>query len=189
MRNPRFDAAFKIIFGEVGAERRTMGFLNAIPGLTDKDQIEGIEILDPGIVALDQNDRTVFVNVLVRARCTTMSGRIFVIEMQKEPFPRHSNRWIYYSARHLIQFGASMHRKIKEEKKADQHLPKKPSYDLYRRLEPVKVVTVLDFEPTADPLQNARDIVVHGDIKERTTNALASELLSWRERGCLLPRR
>ncbi len=50
---------------------------------------------------------------------------------------------------------------------------------MYRLLEPVKVVMVLDFELTADPLHNAKDIVVHWDITELMTNMLASELLSW----------
>eukprot|EP00961_Rhodomonas_salina_P295549 3935556-Rhodomonas_salina.1 len=182
MRNPRSDPAFKIVFGEEGAERRTIGFLNAVLGLKSKNEtIKEIQILDPSKVSMEF-DRTLFVHVLLQAHCTTFDGQQFVIEMQKESIPQHSNRWIYFCARQLMKAGVFMQRSIKNEaakRKENNESLQIGSNDFYRRLDPVKVVTILNFDPTADSVHNTEDFVVHWDITERRTHRIASNLLSW----------
>ncbi len=178
VRDVRYDETFKILFGEEGGEGRTISFLNAVlKSELQDDYIESIKFLDGTMNSAV--DRTIHFDVKVEATCTTHKGNRFIIEMQKARIPGHTNRWVYYGARELSQMGERNYKKAlaiveKEERK-------KAHRAHYRALDPVKVITILDFdEPvTQREMHNSQDLLVHWDICERVSKEIASPLLSW----------
>lgn len=178
VRDVRYDETFKILLGEEGRENRPLSFLNAIfsPKTTD-DKIKDIKFLDGTLNSAV--DRTLHFDVKIEALCETFNGQRFIIEMQKARIPGHMNRWVYYGARELAMMGERNYKKALEiENSVDRQ---KAHARHYQRLDPVKVVSILDFDnsATAEELCNAKDIVVHWDICERESNKTSSNLLSW----------
>ena len=178
VRDVRYDETFKILFGEEGGENRTISFLNAVlSSELHDDLIESIKFLDGTMNSAV--DRTIHFDVKVEATCTTFNGNRFIIEMQKARIPGHTNRWVYYGARELSQMGERNYKKalaiIGQEERKKAHRAH------YRALDPVKVITILDFdEPiTQREMKNGRDLLVHWDICERESKEIASPLLSW----------
>lgn len=179
VRDVRYDETFKILLGEEGGEHRTISFLNAVlnPKAKKDQMIQSIKFLDGSLTSAI--DRTLHFDVKVEGLCKTYNGQRFIVEMQKATIPAHTNRWVYYGARELAAMGERNYRRSIEEpnKEAEQSAQRAH----YQRLDPVKVVTILDFDypKTREELRNVDDILVHWDICERSSKDVASQLLSW----------
>jgi predicted transposase/invertase (TIGR01784 family) len=185
VRDVRYDETFKILLGEEGAEPRAVSFLNAVfQPKTDEDRIKDIRYLDGTMHSVV--DRTLHFDVKIEGLCETFAGQRFIVEMQKARIPSHTNRWVYYGARELAAMGERNYRKALAQ--ASSELRTKAHKEHYQRLDPVKVVTILDFDTpkTGEELKNNHDILVHWDIRERQSKDIATPLLSWTY--VLLPR-
>mmetsp|Transcript_15971 Transcript_15971/g.38162 ORF Transcript_15971/g.38162 Transcript_15971/m.38162 type:complete len:350 (+) Transcript_15971:61-1110(+) len=170
IRDPKIDSVFKILFGEEGGESRTMAFLNSVL-YSDKedDRIEEIQLLDRTMNSMDpRNERVLYFDILLEARCRTSSGKRFVIEMQRQSSNAAAERWISYGARELLE--------LSKRVQQDESIASTAYYD---KLLPVKVVTILDFTPTEDFLKNDADVIVEWDIREKKTSQVVSNILSW----------
>ena len=178
VRDVRYDETFKILLGEEGREHRPISFLNAVfaPKVTD-DKIKEIKYLDGSLNSAV--DRTLHFDVKIEALCETFNGHRFIIEMQKARIPGHMNRWVYYGARELAMVGERNYKRALEIKNSEDR--KKAHARHYQRLDPVKVITLLDFdnEVAAGELCNGKDVIVHWDICERGSKNISSNLLSW----------
>jgi hypothetical protein len=177
VRDVRYDETFKILLGESGAEARAISFLNAVlaPKKTD-DRIKSIRYLDGTLTSAV--DRTLHFDIKIEGLCETFNGQRFIIEMQKAQVPGHINRWVYYGARELCLMGERNYKKALEAENKER---KKLHLRHYQRLDPVKVVTVLDFDSLKgqEDFCNSKDIVFHWDICERRSKKISSKLLSW----------
>ena len=111
-------------------------------------------------------DRTLHFDIKIEGLCETFNGQRFIIEMQKAQVPGHINRWVYYGARELCLMGERNYKKALEAENKER---KKLHLRHYQRLDPVKVVTVLDFDSLKgqEDFCNSKDIVFHWDICER----------------------
>lgn len=178
VRDVRFDETFKILLGEEGAENRAISFLNALfQPQTNDERIKAIRYLDRTLNST--LDRTLHFDVKIEGVCETYAGQRFIVEMQKARIPSHSNRWVYYGARELAAMGERNYKKALEQTTED--LRKKAHKEHYHRLDPVRVVTILDFDSpkTKEELKNSHDVVVNWEIRERQSLEIASPLLSW----------
>jgi hypothetical protein len=173
VRHALFDATFKSLFGEKGAEHRAISFLNAALRLkADGDRIERIQFLDQPIVSINSR----YFGIKIQGMCRTYAGHTFRIEMQK--FRNHSlnNRWIFYGARELATNGERLYARAHtlQDNDVDQK-------NFYTATTPVKVIVIADFDSPQlqKELNNTTDFVVDWDICERKSHDVASPLLSW----------
>ncbi len=74
--NPKADLTFKLVFGE--HKDLAMSLLNALLPLRDDEQITSLEYVNPEMVPENPGKKDSIVDV----RCTDVSGRQFIVEMQ-----------------------------------------------------------------------------------------------------------
>ena len=174
VRDVRYDTSFKLLFGEEGSELRLMSFLNAVLETNDDNKITKIQYLDGTHNSI--LNRTVHFDVKVQCECENLKGERYIVEMQKARIPGHTNRWVYYGARELHMVGQ---RNYQEAQAAIGETRTKLYREYYKRLSPIKVVTIFDFEIDELEVKNKDNTVVHWDICERDSKEIASPLLSW----------
>jgi predicted transposase/invertase (TIGR01784 family) len=176
VREVKRDTTFKVVFAEPGAEPRVISFLNAVfQPESDLDKIKSIRFL--GTELPSKQGRHLRFDFKVEGMCETYAGNRFIVEMQKDTGSyAHTNRWIYYGARELVSMGRALH----EERNVlrDSQARKQAGRTYYERLKPVRVVTILGFDPYKT-LLNQQKNVVYWDICERDSKHIASSLMSW----------
>eukprot|EP00961_Rhodomonas_salina_P040189 540105-Rhodomonas_salina.1 len=96
-----------------------------------------------------QNDRVLYFDVLVEARCSASSGKRFIIEMQRQSSYAAVERELLYLSKRVQQ---------------NKSIPSAAYWD---ELLPVKVLTILEFAPTTEFLKNNEDVIVEWDIREK----------------------
>ncbi len=175
VRDVRYDTTFKLLFGVEGAERRTIHFLNTVLETEGNEVISQVKFLDTARPS--ERNRSEHFDEKVECECVPLKGKRYIVEMKQARIPAHTNRWIYYSARELEKKVRHRNNEAAQAlSEGDTHA--KARRDPYRLLNPVKVVTILNFDVSKDEMQNDSDVVVHWEIRERTSNLVASRLLS-----------
>jgi len=170
------DTTFKLVFAEPGAEPRVISFLNAVfEPQSDLDKIKSIRFL--GTELPSKSGRHLRFDFKVEGVCETYAGHRFIVEMQNDSGPyAHNNRWVYYGARELTALGRAFHEA--RENLNDSKARKQAGRTYYEDLKPVRVVTILGFDPY-EKLLNQQKKVVYWDICERDSKDIASPLMSW----------
>jgi predicted transposase/invertase (TIGR01784 family) len=175
VRDVRYDTTFKLLFGEDGCQLRIIDFLNSVLNTSGDDVISEVNFLD--VSSLSAHNRTVHFDVKVECECVPLKGQRYIVEMQKARIPAHTNRWIYYSARELEKVGQRNF--ASAQGLQDGPARAKAHRDHYKLLNPIKVITILNFDVLEEELKNGSDVVVDWEIRERKSNKVASRLLSW----------
>jgi hypothetical protein len=157
VREVRRDTTFKVVFAEPGAEPRVISFLNAVfQPESDLDRIKSIKFLGTELPA--KQGRNLRFDFKVEGMCETYAGHRFVVEMQKDSGPyAHTNRWIYYGARELVSVGRALHEK--RNTLHDSKARKQAGTTYYERLKPVRVVTILGFDPYQNLSNQQKNVV------------------------------
>lgn len=169
VRCPMIDSVFLILFGKEGGESRTMAFLNDVlyPDKKD-DRIEELQLLDQTDEEKERNnERAMFFVILVEAHCRTVSGKQFIIEIQR---PSCKTVWITYVSRELLHLSKHI---------PSQHGQSIQSAASSDKLLPVKVVTILEFDPKEEFLKNPADVIIEWDVREKVTSQVGTNVVSW----------
>jgi len=118
------DVAFRKIFGNESRKEILISFLNAVLLLEDKQKIVSVDILTPYQFPSSQGGRVSILDL----KATDQRKRNYLIEMQISPMDGLHKRVLYYTTRN---YSSQIERG-----------------DLYKKLNPVFFIGILDFKTT-----------------------------------------
>ena len=138
------DIAFRKFFGDENRKETLISFLNAILDFKGKQRIIDVNILNPYQFPKLSRGKITIVDI----KASDQQGRSYIVEMQVGDLEGFPKRVLYYASK-------SYSDQIKRS-------------DFYRKLYPVILVGILDFELTQNPHYLSRHRVLDVETGEQT---------------------